>query len=537
VTPTAAASRPAPLESTALARSSVSDPRVVLPVVAIAAVVGVLVATTRYGIGLTPDSVVYVTGARSLADGHGYTHLDGGAIGSWPPGYSFVLSLGERIGIDALDGAVVLSAVSLVATVVLTYVLLRRHVRSPGVRAAGVVVVGCSAVLLEVFSEALSEHLFIPVLLAFILVCEELLIRPADLRLFAGAVFLAWAAFYLRYAGIVTVAIGGLIMLAAGSRSRFGPALLRAGAFVVLAASLPVVWMIRNVEAGGDPMGPRADASFTLASNVRRVANEASQWFATQLAPPAVRALVGAVLVVALAGLVVLLFTRRAQLPADWRRIVPLALVIVVYTGYLVASASIVAFGAINTRFLLPVFVPTVVLTAWLFEKVRDQLRSQALRTAMTLIGVAWVVVNVMWFAGRAIGYAADGAGGYASERWHNSALMKDVALLDTSVPTYSNDARAVAIFTDKPVQVSVSKTFFNSDSETGHLPNFVRRVECNGRAQLIWFLPNGASYLYTLDELREHVRLTPMVERADGIIYEVTPRDPASAACPRAAL
>ena len=229
-----------------------------------------------------------------------------------------------------------------------------------------------------------------------------------------------------------------------------------------------------------------------------------------------------------------LLFTRRAQLPADWRRIVPLALVVVVYTGYLVASASIVAFGAINTRFLLPVFVPTVVLTAWLFEKVRDQLRSQSLRTAFTLIGVAWVVVNVMWFAGRAIGYAQDGAGGYATERWDDSALMQDVDLLDTPIPTYSNDARAVAIFTDKPVQVSVAKTYFNSDSETGDLPDFVRRVECNGRAQLIWFLPNGAKYLYTLDELREHVRLTPMVERADGIIYDVTPLDPSRRAMSR---
>ena len=350
VTPTAEALRRETPKPAALVRSSVTDPRVVLPVVAIAAVVGVLVATTRYGIGLTPDSVVYITGARSLANGRGYTHLDGGAIGSWPPGYSFVLSLGERIGIDALDGAVVLSAVSLVATVLLTYVLLRRHVRSPGVRTAGIVAVGCSAVLLEIFSKALSEHLFIPVLLAFILVCEDLLERPTDLRLFAGAVLLAWAAFYLRYAGIVTVAIGGLIMLAAGWKTRIGPALLRAGAFVVLAASLPVVWMIRNVAAGGDPMGPRAEASATLASNVRRVANEVSQWVATQLAPPAVRALVGAAVVIALAGLVVLLFTRRAQLPDDWRRIVPLALVVVVYTGYLVASASIVAFGAINTR-------------------------------------------------------------------------------------------------------------------------------------------------------------------------------------------
>ncbi len=221
----------------------------------------------------------------------------------------------------------------------------------------------------------------------------------------------------------------------------------------MLSASVPIVWMVRNVRGGGDPLGPRAESSATLVSNVRRVANEFSQWVGTQIAPPALRAVILAGLLLALALLAVVAVRRRAPLPADWIRMVPLALLVVVYVGYLVASASIVAFGAINTRFLLPVFVPVVVLGAWLFERVRDRVPSASWRTALTVIGLAFVVVNVLWFAGRAIGYAQDGAGGYSTERWHDSPLMSDVDRLDFSVPTYSNDARAIELFLEKPAR------------------------------------------------------------------------------------
>jgi hypothetical protein len=299
---------------------------------------------------------------------------------------------------------------------------------------------------------------------------------------------------------------------------------VRVVVFGGLAATAPALWMARNVAAGSDAMGPRADASATLVGNVRRVANEASQWVGTQLAPPPLRAVALAVLLLALGVLVVALARDRTKVPSDWFAMFPLALLIVVYVGYLVASASIVAFGAINTRFLVPVFVPVVVVGAWIFERVRGRIGSETARTVLTSLAVVWVVVNVLWFAGRAISYAQNGAGGYSSERWHPSALIQDVKRLDLAPNVYSNDARAIAIFADKSVPVGVAKTFFNSDSKTRDLPAFVHQVECRGDTQLIWFVPNGAKYLYTLDELREHVRLVPVVERSDGVIYDVRP-------------
>ncbi len=498
----------------------------------IAGAAGVVVATTRYGIGLTPDSVTYLSGARSLADGDGYTDLAGDAIGLFPPGYSAVLSIGERLGIDAVDAARGLSVITLVLTIALAYALLRHHVRSPGLQLGATALVGCSAVLLEIYSKALSEHLFVPVLLAFALVCEELVRHPRRPWLLTAAVVLAWAAFYLRYAGIVMLAVGALVLLAAEWRAGWVSAVLRSFLWGIAAASAPVVWMLRNDDAVGHPVGSRAEAASSTTENVKRVVNELSQWLATQLLPGVARGVILAAAAIALAVVVVAVARRRDPLPDDWKAMLPLAGLVVVYVGYLIASASIVAFAAINTRFMLPVFVPIVVLSAWLFERIRDRIPSATQRRVLTAVAAAWLAVNLAWFAGRAINSAQDGAGGYASERWQESALMQDVDDLDLATPTFTNDPRAIEIFLDKLVEQSPQRTRFQSGQGTNDLRRFVREVECGGPAQLVWFLPNGRKHLYDPKELREHVRLKVAVKRSDGVIYDVLPTSPPSTNC-----
>ena len=526
---------------TQLPKTATPDARTwrVIAVLLGATSLGTLLATARYGIGLTPDSVVYVTGARSFADGHGYTRA-GTAITDFPPGYSATLSLAERIGVDATDAARVLSVVAFLATVLLGYVLLRRHVRSQSVRLAATVVIGCSAVLLDVYEKALSEHLFLPVLLGFALVIEGLAQRPRSVGLLAGAVGLVWAAFYLRYIGVVLAAVGGIVILTAEWRRNRALAILRGAAFSAIALSAPIFWMIRNVDAGSDPFGHRASASVSVFTNVSRIAKQVSTWMFTDVGPGAVRLLllIAALFVAAL--LAVRLRHDGAGPPADWRSMFPLTLLVVVYVVYLAGSASVVAFGAIsNTRFMVPVFVPIVVIGAWMFEHVRRRVRGEDIRRAITMVAGAWVALNVVWFAARAVHSAQHGAGGYASARYHNSQILEDVKRLDSSVPAFSNDVPAVSLFAGRDVRPSVARTYFQSDDETGRLGDFVRFVGCHSRVELIWFLPNPRPYMYTPAQLSQKVRLDVVVKRTDGVIYDVRSRttgSPSSVAqCPRA--
>jgi hypothetical protein len=511
-----------------------------LPLVLGATIVGTLLATARYGVGLTPDSVVYVTGARSLAEGRGYT-TGGLAITDFPPGYSATLSVAERIGIDAIDAARILGVIGFVATVLLGYVLLRRHVGSRTVLVAATVLIGCSAVLLDVYQKALSEQLFIPVLLAFALLIEMLARRPRSVVLLAEAVLLVWIAFYLRYIGVVFLAAGAIVTLTAEWRRSRGSAVLRAAIFATLSLVAPVAWMKRNVDAGSDPFGHRVSASASIFTNVARIAKQVSTWLLTDAGPSALRLFV---LLVGLAFVAVLLIRLRRDgidVPADWRSVLPLTILVVTYVVYLVISASFVAFGAIsNTRFLVPVFVPSVVLAAWLFERVRERIPREEVRRAITILAGVWIGLNFVWFVSRAVRSAEQGAGGYATARYHNSQIMKDVKRLDSSTLTFSNDIQAVRLFTGREVRPTVAKTFFQSDEQTGKLDDFVQLIGCRGKAELIWFLPNPRPHLYSPAQLSQRLRLHIAVRRSDGVIYDVRSRDSATprsdgSQCPRA--
>jgi hypothetical protein len=508
-------------------------PRALLTVLLAVTVAGTLIATSRYGMGLTPDSVRYLHGADSLAHGHGYT-AGGDAITDFPPGYSFLLSLLERVGFDGLDAARLLSVVCFVTTVALGYVLLRRHVQNHDVLIGGTVLIACSAVLLQIYDKALSEHAFLVVLLLFVLAAETLLDRPRDLRLLAVMAGLVWAAFYLRYAGVFLVVVGALLIVISewsGGSSEHARSLVRAGVWSAVALAAPAVWMVRNVNAGSGPMGSRSAAADSYFANTAHSASEFSTWLATDGAPAPLRSLLFAALVIGVVVLLVLLAQGKVTPPAHVRSLLPLLVVVVAYVVYLVVSSSLVAIASINTRLMVPVYIPIVVIGAWFFEWVRSQLGSVPWRRAVNAAAIAWLVLNVGWFGVVAVRSARDGAGGYATRHWHGSAIMSDVRKLDFSLPTYSNAPDAIWLFTGHDIRPSVARTAFHSEEQTGKLQSFVEDVACAGHATLVWFQPNPRPYLYTPEQLGRQLVLTPVARRDDGIIYDVRARRPATAA------
>ena len=48
----------------------------------------------------------------------------------------------------------------------------------------------------------------------------------------------------------------------------------------------------------------------------------------------------------------------------------------------------------------------------------------------------------------------------------------------------------------------------------------------------LIWFEPNMRAYLYTPEQLQRSLILRPIVERKDGVIYDVRPRPGVTPEC-----
>src|SRR3989337_1553357 len=71
---------------------------------------GVLLHSSPWGLGVSPDSVVYIGAARSLLWGHGFSLPAESApfapITHYPPLYSSLLAVSGVVAADLLDGAI-----------------------------------------------------------------------------------------------------------------------------------------------------------------------------------------------------------------------------------------------------------------------------------------------------------------------------------------------------------------------------------------------------------------------------------------------
>ena len=71
----------------------------------------VLARQVNYGVGLTADSVSYISVARSLLDGNGFIQFDGDIYHKWPPLYPLLLAAASLGIFDPLTAAGPLNAV------------------------------------------------------------------------------------------------------------------------------------------------------------------------------------------------------------------------------------------------------------------------------------------------------------------------------------------------------------------------------------------------------------------------------------------
>src|SRR5260370_41157321 len=112
----------------------------------------------------------------------------------------------------------------LAAIVLPSWVLFRRHVRSPRLLLAATAAVALSPAVLNVADEAWSEPLFCVVLLVFILVLEDAVAaRPPSPRLVAIAGLIAGVAFLVRYAASALIIAGVVVLLTARRPARSPP--------------------------------------------------------------------------------------------------------------------------------------------------------------------------------------------------------------------------------------------------------------------------------------------------------------------------
>lgn len=503
--------------------------------VVLAALAGVtaLGLATRWGPGLTPDSVVYVDAARSLAAGDGLVAVasDGerAPLTHFPPLYPAALAGAIALGADALAAARWLGVALLAANAALVGLAVRAS--TPGARVTpglAALLAAASAQMLRIHAAALSEPLFLLLASAGLLLLGRHLERPRRARLVAAAACIGLAPL-ARYAGLALVAAGALALAwrAPGPpRRRLSQAALFAGvALLPLAA-----WLARNRAATGDAVGRALGVHWIEPAELARGLGTVASWFLLEDLPRPV----AAALLALLAGALVGRGTRplqaggRRSAAAILRRLGAIPSVFAIfgaaYVVFLLASISFVdAYTPLNHRILAPLFVATLVVVMRCADRAAPA--RPAWRRAAGLAAALFVVGYTSSAASWTLESRRDGVWpGYGTRAWRESPTLAALRALPPERPLYSNAADAVRALTGRPARSLPRRWDPVSEQWEADFPSelraFGRAIE-HGHGLVVWFEGFGwRRYLVSRDDLAS-LPLRSLGRYPDGELLE----------------
>jgi hypothetical protein len=521
------------------------------------ATLGVLIIwlATRFGIGIMPDSTVYIDAAHNLIDGRGLVALAGSGefkpLTHYPPFYPATLACLARVGL--FFGSIPIESIARIVNSVLfgaNVLLVGIGIRSYARESFWGPIIGSSLALMApdiagIHTLALTEGLFI-----FLTLCGLILLarfietrRRAYLITAAGAIALS---LLTRYVGVALVLTGLVVLMFVNGRTlrRRLVDLLIFG----LTSCVPMtLWVIRNLRAGEG----MSDREFVyhppgLGKAVTGLST-ISGWLLVGRVRPGFRIMFFAVEMVAVSLFAIYLVRQMRQAshgdncepagaiqggPVE-RRLggspVPLIFLVftVIYISFLIFTASFVDADFVpDERALVPVHVAMIVLVSVLSWKVFTTLRKVGM-VRITFIAIAvlflcsYSVRGGMW-----LWHTRQDGQGYASRAWRESKTIEQVKTLPAGAPIFSNGYEAIYYLTHRPAMYLPEKVKHG----TGRVNvNFAAEVESMGKALkdrrgvLVyfntfperWFLPSEI-------DLRKQLPLSPITTLNDGSIYKV---------------
>ncbi|MBN2466023.1 hypothetical protein JXD38_10430 [candidate division WOR-3 bacterium] len=495
---------------------------------AIAAVGLVLVATAKYGAGLSPDSVGYIDAARNLLAKKGLVLHTGEPLVWWPPLYPLLLAaVSFATRLDPVVIAHFVNAALFAFVIYLSVRLLRTGVR----RSATYTLLCMCAVLFarpfsEVYAMAWSECLFIPLVLLYLIFAQRYW-GSGDMLSIAVMTLATALACLTRYVGIALVP-AGLVTITLASGARLRERLARACVFAAVSLAPIGLWAVRNHQLTRTFFGNRGPIQKSLAENAAAGVKSMFTWYVPWYG---IGLTVAAVVAAAVVVLVLSRTVRKRFI--DGLRVVlsgyqPVLLFLVAYFAVMLTAAARDA--TIESRTLSPVYVPVTLILIELGSSLfgPPQTRMSVLASKAPAVVLAlWLCFPLASTVRSAVLYSTRGAGGCSTQRWRESetvAYARDRLSTNDAVHVYSNGSDVLWALAGVSASPAPRKTYFGSRTQANTLGDLMGRWPPEGEAYLVWFSGRG-EHSFSVVELREVANIAEVAHLGDGAIYRVSVR------------
>ena len=480
--------------------------------------------TSRYGIGLSPDSVTYLRLSESISK-EGLIFIIQNKDATFPPLYPLVLALFSNIfHADHISFARWFNIALSFCFTFLSIFLVRKLTKNLALLFVFGLFISFSRSINLVFSHAWSEPLFI-----FLLLLITFTIEKTNYKNLILCSFLSTLAILTRYAGVAIVPAVCLYLFI--QKNGLPEKVKKCFCYSVIPTSTYIIYLIRNYYFTKTLMGHRAASNTGLISNCDRAFSTVAFWFS-----PDKYFFMSVFLILILGAFVWNYKEDLISYVLNSQKIVIFsACFSLVYSSFIIISSTTIAYDLINNRLMSPIFLSILLLlfTFILFctHIVLTAKKREVLAYSMLSI---FIVCQLLSFANTwkqdIFSRQKNGAEGYTSTFWQENELLDYIKKHknDFSATIYSNDPRAFFVINRNiKAKLLPLKKYYNSNETTGiTLENLSIKIPDFENSYLVYFNSIRLHESFSLEEFQSVCKMENIVENSDGFIFKVNACD-----------
>jgi len=489
-------------------------------VAALAGFLIIQVFARHSGIGISPDSVIYMSTATNILDRGVINDFSGWPMMDFPAGYPFFLALVQGLARTEIRHCGPVLNGLLFAGLIFTsgWLMERFTVSSKWYKWALLTIIPMSPCLQEIYSMIWSETLFLLLVLLFIPALRHYLLAPSAGRLLLPALIAALAC-VTRYAGVSLIMLGGGLILCIRDLDWLRK-LLHGLLFGLLSSTLFALNLYRNHRVTGTLTGYREKAITSFGANLHHYGSVLCDWLPFFNGDYTLASFAGAFFILLGTGL----FIRRWVLHVHFFSYDNIgAAYFIVYTIFILATASLSRFQQLDSRLLSPLCIPWLWAgSSWIPGWVRGlSSRGRPIRWGLSIACLGlfasfqagqWRSFQMNW---EGIKYA--GIPGYTEEQWRQSPTMDFIRhnadMHKPGAPVYSNAYEGIWFLTGVHSDLIPHKEFIQDIREMLHEDHFY----------VIWFNDSANEDLLSIDSIMQYKQVAREYTFDDGKVYLFT--------------
>ena len=330
-----------------------------------------VVVSTRSGIGISWDSTDYMAVGRNMASGIGVIDVVGLPMTVRPPGISSLICLGDWLGLIPSTTFVLINTISAGVSTFFAMLILKKANIRKSIVISTLFIIAFSPSLLNMYSMAWSEPVFIALVVATIWIA--LSPRTMPIHLLLGTLFASM--FFIRYVGpFYSFPIALIAIFAQSRQSGFIKSVFRIGSIYFVSLVPQSLWLFRNKSIDGTLTGAREGAGGTYLQPIKTMTGTFGSWivghdpldgnggiYLNWNDYSAIMKITGCIFVVLLVILIVYLVKSINQHEASAVGLC-LFFVSMFYIGFSIIRFVHVEIGPLDNRMMSGVYIPLVLI-------------------------------------------------------------------------------------------------------------------------------------------------------------------------------